>query len=66
MISTILFIASAILIFLIPEFTKVTVTVLGNVNEINVEWTYGSGLIIAASLSIFGALLGLFKLSRNA
>ena len=66
LISTIMFAAAAILIFMIPEFTKVTVTVLGNANEIDVEWTYGLGLIIAASLSILGTLLGLFKLSRNA
>jgi hypothetical protein len=65
LLSTIMFVAAAILIFLIPEFTKVTVTVLGNVNEIDVEWTYGLGLILAASLSILGTLLGLFKLSKN-
>ena len=50
LISTILFVVSAILILLIPEFTTVTVTILGNVNEIDVEWTYGIGLIIAAGL----------------
>jgi len=66
LISTILFIAAAFLIFMIPEFTTVTVTVLGNVNEIDVEWTYGLGLIISASLSILAALLGLTKLSKNA
>jgi len=65
LLSTIMFAAAAILIFMIPEFTKVTVTVAGNVNEINVEWTYGLGLILAASLSILGTLLGIFKLSRN-
>jgi len=65
LISTIVFAVAAIIIFLIPEFTKVTVTVLGNVNEIDVEWTYGLGLILAASLSILGTLLGLFKLSKN-
>ena len=66
LLSTILFIAAAFLIFMIPQFTTVTVTVLGNVNEIDVEWTYGLGLIIAASLSILGALLGLIKLSKSA
>jgi hypothetical protein len=66
LLSTILFIAAIVFIFLIPEFTKVTVTVLENVNEIDVNWTYGLGLILVASLSILGALLGLFKLSRNA
>jgi hypothetical protein len=66
LLSTIFFIAAAFLIFMIPQFTTVTVTVLGNVNEIDVEWTYGLGLIVAASLSILGALLGLTKLSKNA
>lgn len=65
LLSTIMFAAAAILIFLIPDFTKVTITVLGNVNEIDVEWTYGLGLVLAASFSILATLLGLFKLSRS-
>jgi len=65
LLSTIMFAAAAILIFMIPEFTKVTVTVLGNVNEIDVEWTYGIGLIIAAGLSILGVMIGLLKLSQQ-
>jgi len=65
LLSTIMFAAAAILIFLIPDFTKVTITVLDNVNEIDVEWTYGLGLVLGASLSILATLLGLFKLSRS-
>jgi hypothetical protein len=57
LISAILFIVAAALIFMIPEFTTVTVTILGNTNPIDVEWTYGLGLIIAAILSIIGAIL---------
>lgn len=65
LISTFVFVVSVILIFLIPQFTTVTVTVLGNVNEIDVEWTYGIGLILAAGLSILGAMIGLLKLSNQ-
>lgn len=64
-VSTIAFIAAAILLFLMPEFTTVTVTILGNANEVDVEWTYGIGLILAASFSIIGALLGVFKLAKH-
>jgi hypothetical protein len=61
LISAILFIVAAALIFMIPEFTTVTVTILGNVNEINVEWNYGIGLIIAGILSILGSILSVVK-----
>ncbi|MBU1092866.1 MAG: hypothetical protein KKH01_00240 [Firmicutes bacterium] len=64
-IATILFIVAAVLIFMIPQFTAVSVTILGNVNSIDVEWTYGIGLIFAASLSILGGLLGLFRLYNS-
>ena len=65
LISTLLYVVAAILIFLILNFTTVTITVLGNVNEVDIEWTYGIGLIVAAVLSIVGAGLGLFKLSKS-
>lgn len=65
LISTLLYIIATVLIFLIPNFTTVTITVLGNVNEVDIEWTYGIGLIVAAVLSIVGAGLGLFKLSKS-
>lgn len=63
--SMIIYVIGAVFIFMIPDFTTVTVTVLGNVNEINVEWTYGIGLILAASFSIFGALFSLFSAFRR-
>ncbi|RJP56544.1 MAG: hypothetical protein C4543_11150 [Ignavibacteriales bacterium] len=65
LISTILFVVSTILILLIPEFTTVTVTILGNVNEIDVEWSYGIGLFLAVGLSILGVMIGLLKLSEQ-
>jgi hypothetical protein len=65
LISTIVFAISTLLIFLIPQFTTVTITILGNVNEIDVEWTYGIGLMLAAGLSILGATIGLLKLNNH-
>ncbi len=65
LVSMILFVASAILIFMIPELTTVTVTILGNVNEIDVDWTYGTGLILAGILSITGSLFTAFKLYQQ-
>jgi hypothetical protein len=57
LIATVLFFISTALILMIPQFTTVTITVLGIVNEIDVEWTYGIGLILAAVLSATGAML---------
>ncbi len=65
MLSVVLYVIATVLIFLIPQFTVVTVTILGNTNEVDVEWTYAIGLIIAAILSISGASLGTLKLSKD-
>jgi hypothetical protein len=64
-VSMILFVISAVLIFMIPELTTVTVTILGNVNEIDIDWTYGAGLILAGVLSITGSLLSAYKVYQN-
>jgi len=64
-ISTTAFVIAAVLLFMMPEFTTVTVTILGNVNEVDVQWTYGIGLILAATFSIIGACLGVFKLAKQ-
>lgn len=65
LISTIIFIIAAVLIFMTPQLTAVSITILGNVNSIDVEWTYGIGLIFAASLSIIAALLGTLRLAKK-
>ncbi len=64
LVSTVLYVIAAFLVFMIPEFTTVTVTVLGNANEIDVEWTYGIGLMFAAALSIVGAVLGFYRFNK--
>ena len=63
--STILFGVAAVLLFLVIEFTVVTVTILGSVNVIDVEWRYAIGLIIAASLSIIGCAIGAFSVYKK-
>lgn len=63
--ATVLFFIAAVLLFLTPQFTVVTVTVLGNANEVDVDWTYGIGLIIAASLSILGVMVGMVRISKQ-
>ncbi len=63
---TILFGAATVLLFLVPQFTVVTVSLLGTVTEVDVEWTYASGIIIAALLSIIGFAIGIFKIYKKA
>jgi hypothetical protein len=65
MLTNLVFAAAAILIFLIPNFTQVTVTLLGNPTVVEVEWTYGIGLILAASSSILAAVIGLLGSSES-
>lgn len=64
-VSAVAYIVAAILLIMMPEFTVVTVTILGNVNEVDVEWTYGFGLILSAAFSIAGALLALFRIIKK-
>ncbi len=65
MVSTIFFIASIILLVMIPELTTVTVTLLDTVTEIDVEWTMGLGPILAALFSIVGVGLGMFSIYKG-
>jgi len=61
-VSIALFAAGAILLFLLPSFATTTITVLGETSAVDVSWTMGNGLIIAACASIIGAVLSLVKL----
>jgi hypothetical protein len=54
--SAVLFGIGAILLFLTPNLTTVTITVGGIVSEISVEWSLGIGVILAASVSIIASL----------
>lgn len=64
-VTTLLFLVSAILILFTPILTTVTVTVLGNVNAIDIEWTYGIGLILAAAAAFLGMSLGIARLYKH-
>lgn len=59
LISAGLFALGAVLLFLVPVYTTATMTVLGSVTEIDIEWTYAFGLVIAAVLSTLGAVVSL-------
>ncbi len=63
--SVVLYIAAAIMFFMTPELTTVTVSVLDTTTEIDVKWTYGIGLFLAMGLSVFGASLSMFALYKE-
>jgi hypothetical protein len=65
MIASVLFVVAAAMILMIPQFTVVTVTILDQVNEVDVSWTYGIGLIFAAGLSILGAGLSFLRVYQT-
>lgn len=65
LLSTLAFIAGAVMIFLIPQFTEVTVTLLGTPTVIEVSWTYAIGSILAAALCIVGGIIGLLKSTKS-
>jgi hypothetical protein len=61
-IAVLLFTGGAVLLFLLPQYTTVTVTILNNSTEINVDWTISTGLIIAAIASSLGIMAELYQL----
>jgi hypothetical protein len=63
--SAVAFIAAILMLFLIPEFTVVTIDILGNINEIEMDWTYAIGLIVAMILSAAGLVTSLIGLSNK-
>jgi len=65
-LTTIVFLAATVMLFLIPEMTRVTITLLGNVNEVSIDWTYGLGLIFAIVLSGLGLFTSLLRLYQKA
>ncbi len=58
--STFVFGAAVVLLFFVPEFTNITVDILGNSNTISVDWTYAYGLIAAIILSAFAFAIGIY------
>jgi hypothetical protein len=60
-LSGLLFVGATVLLFLIPEMTIATVTVLGNTTEIDVSWVMSFGLYLAAAFAIMGAFLCIYQ-----
>jgi len=60
-ISAIMFGAAAVMFFLIPTTTVTTLTLLGATNTLDTTWAMSGGLIAAAIVSIFGAVVSLYK-----
>jgi len=65
LIATILFGIAMFLLLFIPEFTVVTVTLLGTVTEISIDWTFAIGLFGAIILSGVGLCVGLYTLYKK-
>lgn len=64
-ISTVLFVIAAFLLFVLPQYTNISYTVLGGETaQLEVEWVMQAGLIIAGSLSIIGAVVSLLGFSK--
>ena len=64
--ASLLFVAGAILLFLIPEMTRTTVTILGTSHDLDVDWQFAYGLIAAIVLSVVGAVFSFVNISMNA
>lgn len=64
-VSTILFVAAAVLFFVLPQFTHINVTVLGVVSTPEIDWVLQTGPIIAGSASILGVLVSLFGFTKS-
>jgi len=60
-LSGVMFIAAAVMLFLISTSTVTTVTFLGSTNTYDTTWTMSGGLISAAVISIFGGIVSLYK-----
>jgi len=62
-ISAVMFIAAAVMLFLIPTSAVTTVTLLGSTNAYDTTWSMSGGLIASAVISIFAAVVSLYKVS---
>lgn len=58
----VLFIAAAVLLFLLPQMVHLDVTIFGGgITEYEVDWVLQTGAIVAGSLCIGGAVLSLLS-----
>jgi len=64
-LSIVLFVAGAMLLLWMPDYTKTTITVGSLTSEIDVAWTLSFGLITAVVFSFAGALSSLVLVAYN-
>lgn len=57
------YLLSIVMLSVVPIFTEVTVTVLGNETSVNIDWSLGMGLTLAILFSIFAIMGSLYILS---
>ncbi|MBI9008581.1 MAG: hypothetical protein JEZ05_00995 [Tenericutes bacterium] len=55
-----LFAAGAVLLITMPIYTQASITVLGTVTDIDIEWVITYGLIMAIVFAMFGLLLSIY------
>lgn len=60
-----LFVVAAILLLTMPQFTTLSVTMFGILREVDVDWTYGIGLVLATILSAVAATLSFYSTTKN-
>lgn len=60
-----IFALSTVLLMLVPQTTVTTVTILGNTNQLNIDWSYGIGLILAILFSFSGFCFSLIRIYKN-
>lgn len=65
-VAIIIFLASSVMLFWVPEFTVVSHSILDSSTEVYVDWNYGYGLMIAILLSVCGAIISTISLLYKA
>ena len=72
LLAFLLFVGSAVLLFLVPQFTSISVTaeLLGNTTTTTktfaeLEWGLGIGSIIGGAVSCLGALVSLLQIAKG-
>ncbi|SRR5690554_133099 len=65
LISMLLFVAAAILLFTLPLYVYATATGFGGTTDIEIDWVMQYGLMIAGSLSILGVFSSALQTFNN-
>lgn len=57
LISVLLFGVSAVLLFLLPDYSKTTITLINSTSEIEVNWAISYGLVLARWMAVLGVII---------